>query len=645
MIKLRRALFHKGAQQGHATNLRARPPASALVSPLVWCALSAWLGWIASPAAIADDKIDLLEGRVTIDWPEDAPGAPAPAGPVMLDLDMDLDITLEADLDLRPAAAAPLRAVPMLGVANVAEVAAELEVVAVFEEVAEAAAANAEKSGEEKKPAETEEEEKLTEEDIEDILGGADLYIEEMMGNEMELAYLPFDRYAQLDNERLEALRKARDETTKALIGEWRQEMREKIPSMSDRERQRMASGRVSQTPEPDIDNQKIWQEAIASLVTESEREAMEAGQKRQRLKRQESLARMLITALDPHLGFTENQRQTMLVMGTPLLEDLPENYFVPPAKGYAYVDITAVFTKVKESDRLTKLLSDSQRKSWNTLDANELNPNRGYSSRRMDPGDDAPEITTEREKELLIGRLLFQQAQRDREYWLKKMQSQLEVTCRVAKVSEDTRRLLLTVAKGTAEAKSTDSITNTHNNIWRQLKDVQPQDLKERMRNIHIPNYSRRYGRRSETYPFWEKTLEEILTEEQMAAIAEHKDASEAWGLKASASMVLTEMERYVAVPPLLRHSLSVRLEQAIEAYRPEFDNTFSPGWAFQGHYSAIPLEMIDGDDGKGLKAYLGPKQTEIIRGRLLTNTGQFLEQIRRQRGQRVGVPPFLMK
>ncbi len=571
-----------------------------------------------------EGKIDLLEDESDLDPLLEKKDAPRAIG-LNLDLDLDFEISdfngLEEDVEEEVAR----------------KVTVSIVATAIGEE--HTAITTVAKTTPKKKKGP-----KLSDEEIDDILGGAEFYIEQVMDQQVAIPYEQILAHGRLDEERRQQLLKAKEATTKALVEEWQEKTRKEIPNWSEQERERMRNGRVSQSPsQTDISQHKVWKKALESLLTAEEQKGIEESIARAKERRQEALMQLLIAELDEHIGFAPEQRQSLLKLGTPLLHDLDQSYFSPSTRGYTSINVPNIFEKIENSSRLTKLLDDGQRKRWESLDHGRLQRNRGYSRRTMQ-SDDKLKLRTEVEAELHIGRILADAANKEREQWRTYMETRLELVCRVSQVSDETRKKLTTLAKGSAEALAQSNIDNMHQNVWRQVKDISPADLPNRLKNISIPTYySRGNGRFSQHPSLWTDALNSILSEEELKDVAAHDAKAAAWRHEALAGMVLTEIEKHVALPLTLGESLRKSLRRTIERYETEFDRTFSSGWYLQSYYCCIPLEMLQLDEG--LKAFFDKREIAVLRERCLAHTGQFAEQIRRQNFNRRGVPRFLQR
>lgn len=480
---------------------------------------------------------------------------------------------------------------------------------------------------------EDEEEEKppLSEEEIADVLKGSEVAVEQITEQNMDLAYEQILAHTRLDEDRRQQLQEAKKAVVRSLVEDWRQKMLEEIPDWSEQRRDQMRMGQLYVQPGTDEAEHEDWKRAVDRILSEAQRTAMEESIAGCRQRRTEALMRILIAELHPHIGFDPDQRTALLRAGIPLLDDLDDSFFVPRARGYTTLDLYQIFSEIQKDAGMVSILDEGQQKRWADLEASDISRNRGHVSHTLG-NEDTPAVSSDVEAEKLLGKLLFDAAKRERESHLAMMQARLDLICRVASPSDDTRARLMTLAKGSAEILAEPRISNMARSVRQQVKDTHFTNLPERLRQIHVSYYSRSNSQNK--WPgLWTNTIKAILSPAQLAVVQAHDATAEAWDDHARAMIALTEVEKYVPLPLMPREALLNRLQRSIETYRSQLDQIFSSSWHLQGYYCCIPLEMIQADEG--LDAFFNEQELQLIRERCLANTGQFVDQLQRNSGR----------
>ena len=492
---------------------------------------------------------------------------------------------------------------------------------------------------------------KLTEEEIAEILSDGEFEAERRFIQVMDVPFRQVLAHIGLDEQRRTRLKEAKEATVKAMLEDWRQEMRKKIPLWSDDHRQQLAMGHLAPIGgPPDPEKQEIWKRAIGDILTEEERQMLDSRIARSRRRRAEALMLLFIAEAERHLGFTEDQRETLLAEGTPhfLGQDEPVSGLIgglfDPFGNFrnASIDLGQILEAVKRDPEIASALTGTQRKRWESLEAQDFQ--RGYSSWRSLTSDgDVPEVATEVEAESVLAALLFEAAKRQRQSFKSQMETRLELICRLGQVSDETKTKLTTLSKGTVESLAEPASEQLNAYLRRQWVGTDPNRMLRRLTEISLPDYSlERYSRGRKSLPsLWTDGLKRILDEEHRASVDAYGQAVTQWRRRASAAIVLTDIEQFTSLSDFSRDSLQARLLHIVEDFEPELDQTFSFGWLSRPDYRCMPLELL-GEER--LEEFFDEEQIELLRGSCLARTGPFAAQIWRQRSHRGHTPPKLL-
>jgi len=449
-------------------------------------------------------------------------------------------------------------------------------------------------------------------------------------------------RYSNIDEERRKKLKAAGEDAVKECVKAWRRKMENQLKSMDEKQREQMTSrgGMMSVNmaeKEYQPKERQVWQDAVAQLLTDAERQKLESRYLEVRGRRADALAIVLVNDLDRLVGFSAEQRTKMLPLAAQRLLKLPEQYFTSPAgSGYNSIDAGQMLQQVQKlkDDELKTVLSEGQVKRFREASPDQMSRNGIYVREKLDVGDvPKPEEMDEVEVERVLATFLHREAKRMKLKMLSLMEAQVEHIGRVAGPSPETVQVLTTAAKGAAEEMALGNINNLSGWVRAQFQNLKPADVPERLKNLYNPYSSERH--QPAPPPLWTTAVERLLDEAQRKAWKEAMDIREQWRREGLTAVVLTEIEKRLAMPEEQRLKLARKVDDVITQYEPDFANYFSQGWHLQGYYSLIPIAMFT---DKEMEEHFDAKQREALQDKLLGNSMQYAEMIRQNHKSRTG-------
>ena len=182
-------------------------------------------------------------------------------------------------------------------------------------------------------------------EQLKDYLDASEGQAGEVMDRAMEPVVSRILKFGEIDEERQKAIRAAASQAVKATLADWRSRVEKQLMDMEEPQRaQMMKRGGSMGVNNADKDNdpqeQKVWKDAVAGILTDAERKKIEERRGELRTSRAEALGRVLLADLDRLVGFNESQRTTILAWLNEPFRQLPDSYFETPENGYYSLDV-----------------------------------------------------------------------------------------------------------------------------------------------------------------------------------------------------------------------------------------------------------------------------------------------------------------
>jgi hypothetical protein len=381
----------------------------------------------------------------------------------------------------------------------------------------------------------------------------------------------------------------------------------------------------------------EAWKDALNRILTEEERKTLEARYEEVRKRRADALATILTNDLDRLVGFSAEQRTKFLPMAAARMLKLPDQYFsMPESGGYYSIDPGQMLQQVQKlkDAELKAVFSEGQVKRFREASPDQLSRSNSYVHQKLEVGDvPKPEEMDEVEVERVLSTFLHQEAKRMKLKMLSLMEAQVEHIGRVTSPAPATVLVLTTAAKGAAEEMAMGSINNLSGWVRGQFQNVKPADVPERLKNLYNPYFSER----NQPAPpqFWNAAVERLLNEEQRKSWKKEMEVREQWRREGLAAMVVTDLEKRIAMPEEQRTKLLKKVDEILTQYEPDFANYFSFGWHLQGYYSLIPIAMFT---DREMEEHFDKKQRETVKDKMLGNALQYAEMIRQNHKSRTG-------
>ncbi len=476
-------------------------------------------------------------------------------------------------------------------------------------------------------------------EEMADYLATCETQASETLNRAMDSVMRGTTQFINLDAERTKQLKAASDEAIKLTLAGWKVRVEKQLLNMGDKARSQIAqNGSISvnfneKENKPQL--QKVWKQAVASILTEIERKQIKELRNETRSRRAEALAMVLILDLDRFLGFSEAQRDALTKLAGPPLLKLPDGYYDDPDGAYFSLDSGAMLTQLKTltDEQLSAHLPASQIKRLREVNASQLS-RQGYARTKLDVGKIPPvEEMDELEVERLLSTFLHREARKMKQSIQGVMEAEVDSIVRIASPAPEAVAVLRTAAKGAAEEMSLASINNLTSWVRSQFQNIKPADVPARMQSLYNPYFSDR--RQQPDAAVWTAAVERLLAQPQREVWKQELEKRAVWKHKALSAMVTTSLERLLSLAPDKRAALQLKLTGIIAKYETDFANFFSSGWHLQGYYSMVPLAMLS---EKEMEEFFDKKQIVTVREKGIGNAAQYAEMIQQNHAGRTG-------
>lgn len=477
--------------------------------------------------------------------------------------------------------------------------------------------------------------------EAEGVLLDAETRADEALAKLMDTELEPIFLYVTLDENREKALRKAAEEARKAILKNWRRRAEKQVTEMagpSDKRPQQQPRDFEMNLSEKENRPQEneLWRKARRDILTESERQSIEEGQKEIKQRRATALAMMILAEMDQQVGFSSAQRGQLLTLGSEHFLSLGPPFIGMENTGFSYLDPGSLLTELREipASKLSAVLDAGQMTRWKAVSPADLSARNIFirssaiSESKAKASDDSVD---ELEASRLTALKLADNSTKIKERYFSRMEGRIENLVRVIPLPAETITRLRTAGKGAAEQMAQNAIGDMEQNLLRQIRGVKPSELPDRLEKVYVTNYQER-GTPVEA-PVWAAALKRFLTKPQLETWKQEGAAARTWRFQALSALVASEVEKQVSLSPEKSALLRDKLEGVIREFETDISNMMSPGWQYQSYYSPIPVALLTEKEMAGI---FTPKQLETVRGRCLANADQFATMIRRQHSQR---------
>ncbi len=388
------------------------------------------------------------------------------------------------------------------------------------------------------------------------------------------------------------------------------------------------------------------WEDGVTKLLSPEETKRLRSTQNEFKERRIAALSRILITQLDEQVAFTASQRERLQGIGKRLVSAEPSLLPDWNDEGHYQINVQTLLgcgRKATEEEMRT-ILDATQWRRWqaacsgtssgvrSAMIAIRANTSAPVAKAPAQPGE--PE-----DVENAISDHLYEKAAAERKRLLAAHLLKAEDAARVAGLPEETARLLETAARGSAEEELALWKTGADQTVRSQLREVTPENVKQRLASMNRFAFGRRTGSQSDPGALWEGTVNAALTDAQRATWQKELDARNAYRDDAIATLILAEFDRRQSLTTTQWSRLEPLVAASLKTYGPDiasmFSTSFSQTWYLQSHSMFIPLAAVPEAD---LKAILTKEQRERwTGGEHFGNTKNYLENVRRLHENRV--------
>ena len=415
-----------------------------------------------------------------------------------------------------------------------------------------------------------------------------------------------------LPKERADAVTDLAKKAIDASMESWRKEARKQFMSNDATTRQRLARGMqfYAPTKEEDApDNQPVWTQGIARLLSDDDRAKLAASHGSQRKRRTHALALLMVTILDDKVAFTASQRPKLEPIMERLVPKVEELYPQNDNGDYFSLNPTLFYKAAAgaTAEELRPILDEVQWKRWQNL-KHEKNP--GYND---DEDESAQPTPTPAKKsadafeepedlERFVSDYLQGKAAAQHKELNAAMLLQAEDAARVAALPPVTTARLRTAAYGAAETALSSWSMSLEQTIHAQVQGATRESIQQRLNSTNRYYFGQVSAKEQ---PVWKQAVKTDLTPEQQAAWQVEKDARAQYGDAAIAQFLLAEFDRNFALTPEQWDKLAPALTGAIRDYRPDILQMFSyntPQWYLTSYYMFLPMHAIPEADCKAL-------------------------------------------
>lgn len=451
------------------------------------------------------------------------------------------------------------------------------------------------------------------------------------------------EQFANISEEKKQALGKAADEAVKQAMASCRQRYIRMLSASTDAERlnylnQRTPPFQGSRGLVEKSEYQLGWLKALKELIGPEDLAKVEEGRTQSRARREQALAMLTLAEMEKIVGFGTSQRDVLLVEACQQIKTLPAKFYDRDERNsYSSIDFGELLGRIKKipAELTKKLLTESQLRRWESLTAEQLTNDRSnYAARRpveKPKEEPAPPDLDEAGAQRLIGLAL----EREAANWRKEAQNQMEASAEMViaatKPPLPVEVRIRTAAKGAAEEKAQEAISMMEQQVFSQLRNVKPADVPKRLQSL---SFSSGYSRQNESEPaLWTSCLKRLLTESQQAAWNHEQKERAGWLRSAISAVLVTDLTKSLTLSPEKSEALRKKLDELIGKYGEDITSIFSRRWYLQSYYGPIPLAILT---EKELAEFFTAPQLQTLRGGAFGRAGQYAEMIKQRHKQR---------
>ncbi len=414
-----------------------------------------------------------------------------------------------------------------------------------------------------------------------------------------------------LPKDRADAITDLAKKAIDASMTAWREDSRKLFLSNDETTRAQVMRGmRFNAAPKEEDapENQSVWTQGIAKLLTDDDRAKLLASHGTQRKRRTHALAMLMVAMLDEKIAFTAKQRPELEPFMERLVQTVDAFYPQNDNNNNDYLSLNPdLFYKAAgkaKPEELRPILDDLQWKHWQELGRQKRVVNEDFDDdRQPTPGPVKPDPTAIEEPEdlerfvsdYLQGKAAEQQKELDAAMIL-----QAEDAARVAGLPPETAERLRTAAHGAAEISLAAWCSSFEQSVRAQTQGATRETVQQRLGSQSRGYYGKADARE---LVMWKQAVKTGLTQAQQDAWQSERDARERYNDDATAQFILAEFDRSFVLSVDQWERLAPLLAQSIREYRPEISRMFSyntPQWFLTSYYMFLPMHAIPEADCK---------------------------------------------
>jgi hypothetical protein len=362
-------------------------------------------------------------------------------------------------------------------------------------------------------------------------------------------------------------------------------------------------------------DQQKVWKEGLARLLSAGELKRLESAREERRLRRMRVMGMLLVAELDEKAAFTAIQRQRLQPIATRMVNDESSLFSETESEysvAFSQQTLLTVGAKAKDQE-MKEILDPIQWRHWeeNCL---QKNPDRDSENdgapeeKNASDGTKPQGIAEPEDLESAVSDFLYEKTVKERNRMFPAMILKAEDAGRVAGLSPDAIRRLETAARGASDQLLATWKSNADQSIRSLLQDASAQNVKQRLKSIEPYNLPRDNNLAPEKDMIWANAVKAELTAGQTAAWTKAVDERSAYRNRAIALAVMTEFDRRIPLTAEQWEKLEPMIVGTVNDYAPEismmFGYNYSARWYMQPFSIFIPFAGVPDKDLKDILA-----------------------------------------
>jgi len=427
------------------------------------------------------------------------------------------------------------------------------------------------------------------------------------------------DRDLNLSDERFklleEAFSKAVDSSVESCVTLARREMLS-LPRAKREVKIKTTPGIKLPTKEQAPDNQPIWLESLATILTPEERQRLTADDRTFLQRRTLVRTELLLSIMSERVAPSSAQREQLAVVIEKLIREQASAPDSNPFVVDGEIDLKRflAFSARADKNELQRILSPVQYEQWLRAGAVRPRPSRTAAKPakiEAVPADkDTAPVTESEDPESIISDFLFKKAEAYRREKKEFMLLQVEDAARAAQLSADVTMRLKTAALGAVEAAIIPWKIATEQNTRQNALQTSLGELRQRLAGIG-ENVFFRTDTPVERQRVWLNALQNELTETELKQWQSLKDERRLKQSGAIARLLLLNIDRTVGLRNDQHELLHSALTRSIWEFGPDIADMFSGNddapWYFRGFTMYLPFQGIP--EGK-MKEILNSRQ-----------------------------------